>query len=205
MHLTHNNHSYRKCISQQTFGLSRAAAAVYINIFRNIPLIPLLLLLVFGLPGVYQALMGSPMPAGIEFPMLIAGLTFNTSAYLAEEIRSGIRGVPGTQWDAGRVFGIGPTRLLVSVIYPQALRIALPAVGNRLVHNMKNSTVALVLPLDVDSMEVLGQAGRVAGQTFAWAEPLIFAALVHLCLALLFGAIVSWLAARAQSKVDLVP
>ena len=76
--------------------------------------------------------------------------------------------------------------------------------GNRLVHNMKNSTVALVLPLEVDSMEVLGQAGRVAGQTFAWAEPLIFAALVHLCLALLFGAIVNGLAARAQRKVEVV-
>ncbi len=72
----------------------------------------------------------------------------------------------------------------------------------RLIHNMKNSAIALVLPLAVDNMEVVGQAGRIAGQTFAWAEPLIFAAAVHLTLAVSMGFFVNKLAGITQRKVE---
>ncbi|MBI5722598.1 MAG: amino acid ABC transporter permease [Planctomycetes bacterium] len=189
-------------LSRQPFW--RTAGVVYVAVFRNLPPLPLLLFLLFGLPQAFRAATGMPLPAGAEFPLLIAGLSLNTSAYLAETIRSGVRAVPTEQWDAGRVLGLRPRTVLLCVIYPQALRIALPALGTRLIHNMKNSSLALALPLPVGCMEVVGQAGRIAGQTFAWTEPLLFAAAVYMTLALSLGFVVSRLSRGAQRRVEVL-
>ncbi len=180
-------------------------AKAYITTFRNIPPVPLLLFLTFALPGLFKSLTGLSFPPGMEFGLLIAALSLNTSAYIAEILRSGIRAVAPQHHDAGRTLGLSPSRIRIFITYPQAIRIALPALGTRLIHNMKNSTIALVLPLSVDRMELLGQAGRIAGQTFAWAEPLIFAAALHLTLAVLLGLVVNKLAAIAQYKVEAGP
>lgn len=182
---------------------TRCLGIIYINLFRNIPLVPLLLFLVFGFPGLYSTVFGSTFPVGMEFLLLIIGLSLNTSAYIAEIFRSGIRGVHGGHIDAAVVLGLRPIVISMKVIYPEALRICLPALGNRIVHNMKNSTIALVLPLSVDSMEVLGQAGRIAGQTFSWAEPLLFSAAVYLVLAFIMSLVLNVMARRAQEKIEV--
>jgi polar amino acid transport system permease protein len=177
-------------------------ARIYICIFRNLPPVPLLLFLVFALPGLYRGLLGVAFPRGMEFGLLIAGLSLNTSAYLAEILRGGVRGVPLQHWDAARVCGLSRSKTLLLAIYPQALRITLPALGTRLIHNMKNSSIALVLPLAPIYMDVTSQAGRIAGQTFAWAEPLIFAAGVYLILTLILSNLINRLARRSQLKVE---
>lgn len=182
--------------------LKPVIAKAYITAFRNIPPVPLLLFLVFAVPGLFRSLTGVAFPTGMEFGLLIAGLSLNTSAYIAEILRSGIRAVATEHYGAGRVLGLTPGQIRRWVIYPQAVRVALPALGTRMIHNMKNSAIALVLPLAVDRMEVVGQAGRIAGQTFAWAEPLIFAAAVHLTLAVLLGFVVNRLALITQRKVE---
>jgi His/Glu/Gln/Arg/opine family amino acid ABC transporter permease subunit len=180
----------------------RWLARIYICIFRNLPPVPLLLFLVFALPGLYRSLFGAAFPRGMEFGLLITGLSLNTSAYLAEILRGGVRGVPLQHWDAARVCGLTRGKTLLLVVYPQALRITLPALGTRLIHNMKNSSIALVLPLAPIYMDVTSQAGRIAGQTFAWAEPLIFAAGVYLILTLALSSLVARLARRSQLKVE---
>jgi len=181
----------------------RVLAGVYVNVFRNLPPIPLLLFLAFGLPGAFLALTGRKFPEGSEFALLIAGLSLNTSAYLVEILRSGLRGVPAGQMDSARVLGMSPAATRRYVHYPQALRIALPALCNRLIHNMKNSAVALVLPLAVGRMELMGQVGRIAGQTFAWAEPLVAAAVFYLLLTLAMSAVASRLSQAAQRRIEL--
>lgn len=181
----------------------RIGAKIYVSLFRNLPPIPLLLFLVFALPGVFLSLTGHRFPTGMGFPLLVLGLSLNTSAYVAEIFRSGIQALPAEHALAARVLGLQPLAIRTSVVYPQALRIVLPALGTRLIHNMKNSAIALVLPLPLDRMEVVGQAGRIAGQTFAWAEPLLFAAAVHLSLAVLFSLIVNKLARDAQRKIEV--
>ena len=87
------------------------------------------------------------------------------------------------------------------MIYPQAVRIVAPALASRFIHNVKNSTLALVVPLPVHMMEVVGQAGRIAGQTFSWAEPLIFAAGIHLLLALGLGRLLNSWASKEQARI----
>lgn len=167
--------------------IARTLGVIYIGLFRNIPPVPLLLLLVFGFPGFHLYLTGSELDVDMCFYFLILGLSLNTSSYIADIFRSGVMGIPATQVEAAKVLGLSRMDIRLRVIMPQALRIAFPALGTRLIHNMKNSAVALVLPIRTDNMEIMGQAGRIAGQTFSWAEPLIFAAVVYTALSLLLS------------------
>jgi His/Glu/Gln/Arg/opine family amino acid ABC transporter permease subunit len=180
----------------------RGTGAVFVMLFRNLPLVPLLLFLAFGVPQAWGQIWGRPFPRGLELHLLIIGLMLNTGAYLGEILRAGVSAVAPQQIEAARTLGITPGTIRRGVIYPQAVRIVAPALASRFIHNMKNSTLALVVPLPVQLMEVVGQAGRIAGQTFSWAEPLIFAACVHLLLALGLGHLLNRWANREHAKVE---
>jgi His/Glu/Gln/Arg/opine family amino acid ABC transporter permease subunit len=185
-------------------GPLRALGIGFVMTFRNLPLVPLLLFLTFGLPGLWTGLSGRPFPRGLELTLVILGLALNTAAYLTEIMRAGVTAVAPQQVDAARSLGLTPGAIRRCVIYPQAARIVAPALASRFIHNMKNSTVALVVPLPVDVMEVVGQAGRIAGQTFSWAEPLIFAAGVHLLLAVCLGYLLNHWAGLEQAKIGAI-
>jgi polar amino acid transport system permease protein len=179
----------------------RIVGVAFVTIFRNLPLLPLLLFLTFALPGVWRQLWGRPFPLGFELYVLLLGLSLNTAAYIAEIFWSGFTAVAPEQVFAARTLGLGRGAVRRRVIYPQALRIAAPALASRFIHNMKNSTLALVVPMPVEMMDVVGQAGRIAGQTFSWAEPLIFAACIYLVLALALSRALNRWATREQAKV----
>jgi His/Glu/Gln/Arg/opine family amino acid ABC transporter permease subunit len=185
--------------------VSRTTAATFVMIFRNLPPVPLLLFLTFAVPDLWLRAFGHPMPRGFEFYLLLAGLALNTGAYFAEILRAGVRGVPPLQQEAARTLGLSAATIRWRVVYPQAVRITAPALATRWIHNMKNSTMALVVPLTVGQLEVLGQASRIAGETFSWVEPLIFVAAVFLLLSLGFGRLLDRWASRAQARIEARP
>jgi His/Glu/Gln/Arg/opine family amino acid ABC transporter permease subunit len=181
----------------------RALGAAFVMVFRNLPLVPLLLFVTFGLPGMWRELTGSALPRGLELYLLVLALALNTAAYVVEIVRAGITSIEPEQVEAARVLGLPPRAVRRRIIYPQALRITAPALASRFIHNMKNSTLALIVPLPVGAMELVGQAGRIAGETFSWAEPLIAAACVHVVLALALGRLLNRWASREQKRIGL--
>lgn len=181
--------------------LLRVIGICFVIIFRNLPLVPLLLFLTFGLPSFWAQLCHCPFPRGFEIHLLILGLSLNTGAYLAEILQAGVAAIAPEQVDVARTLGLMPGTIRRYVIYPQALRIVAPALASRFIHNMKNSTMSLIVPLPLEMMEVVGQAGRIAGQTFSWAEPLIFAACIHLGLSLGLGRLLNQWASREQARI----
>jgi polar amino acid transport system permease protein len=185
--------------------LLRVLGAGFVLVFRNLPLVPLLLLLTFGLPGLWAQVCGCRFPRGLELYLLLLGLSLNTGAYLAEILRAGVLGVTPHHRETARTLGLSNTAIRWHVVYPQATRIVAPALATRWIHNMKNSTLALVVPLPVERMEVVGQAGRIAGQTFSWAEPLIVVAGVHLLLSLGLGWLLNRWAGRQQARIQARP
>jgi His/Glu/Gln/Arg/opine family amino acid ABC transporter permease subunit len=178
-------------------------AISFVGIFRNLPLLPVLLFLTFALPGIWQHLVGRPLIRGLEFYLLLLALALNTGAYLAEILRAGVSAIPMQQIETGWALGLPLSCLRRRIIYPQAVRIMAPALASRLIHNMKNSTMALIVPLPIQLMEVMGQAARIAGQTFSWAEPLVFAACVHLLLSLGVGGSLNRWATREQARIEV--
>ena len=100
----------------------RWAASVYVEFFRNIPLLSLLILLAFGLPD-----------AGVQFSFFWSGviaLTLSSAAFVCENVRSGINSVPVGHAEAARSIGFGFTGVLVHVVLPQAFRVMVQPLVN---------------------------------------------------------------------------
>lgn len=116
----------------------RHANRVYVEIFRSIPLLVLLLWVYYGLPVV----------AGIQFGVFAAGvisLALSDSAFEAEIFRAGIQSIHAGQWEAGRSLGLKNWQLMRLIILPQAIRRILPALGNQFVYVLKMSSLISVV------------------------------------------------------------
>ena len=112
----------------------------YIEIFRSIPLLVLLLWVYYGLPIVF----------GISFGPFIAGiisLALSDSAFEAEIFRAGLQSIAIGQRDAAKSLGLNKYQEMRFIILPQALRIILPAIGNQFVYVLKMSSLVSIIGL----------------------------------------------------------
>ena len=112
----------------------------YIEVFRSIPLLVLLLWVYYGLPIVVGISL-SPFIAGI------VSLALSDSAFEAEVFRAGIQSIPKGQRDAARSIGLNKYQAMRLVIFPQALRVILPAIGNQFVYVVKMSSLVSIIGL----------------------------------------------------------
>ena len=112
----------------------RAAGLAYVETFRNIPLLLILLFAVFALPK---------LEVTIDFfPAAVAGCSLYTGAFVAEAVRSGINAVQSGQAEAARAIGMTFGQTLREVVLPQAFRTVIPPLGNILIALTKNSAIA---------------------------------------------------------------
>ena len=114
----------------------RWLAAAYVELFRGTPLLLQLYVLYFGLADVVRL---SPMTAAV------LGLALNYGAYEAEVYRGALSSVPAGQTEAARALGLSRWQALRYVVFPQALRTALPAVTNDFVALLKDSSLISVI------------------------------------------------------------
>jgi polar amino acid transport system substrate-binding protein len=114
----------------------RWLAAGYVEIFRGTPLLLQLYVLYFGLADVVRL---GPMTAAV------LGLALNYGAYEAEVYRGALSSVPHGQTEAARALGLSRWQALRHVVFPQALRTALPAVTNDFVALLKDSSLISVI------------------------------------------------------------
>jgi polar amino acid transport system permease protein len=115
----------------------RWPADIYVEFIRATPLILQLIYIYYVLPA-----------AGIRLSPYVAaviGLTLNYSAYMSEVYRSGILAVPRSQSEAARSLGLRPLVIFRKIIFPQAFRIVLPALGNYLIALFKDTALASVV------------------------------------------------------------
>ncbi len=118
----------------------RALNRTYVEVFRSIPLLVLLLWVYYGLPVVL----------GLQFGVFTAGviaLAVSDSAFEAEIFRAGIQSVERGQREAGQALGLSPWHTMRFIILPQALRRVLPALGNQFVYVLKMSSLISVVGL----------------------------------------------------------
>ena len=114
----------------------RWLSAAYVEVFRGTPLLLQLYVLYFGLADVVRL---SPMTAAV------LGLALNYGAYEAEVYRGALSSVPAGQTEAARALGLSRWQALRHVVFPQALRTALPAVTNDFVALLKDSSLISVI------------------------------------------------------------
>jgi His/Glu/Gln/Arg/opine family amino acid ABC transporter permease subunit len=164
----------------------RAANRAYVEVFRAIPLLVLLLWIYYGLPVVL----------GLQFGVFTAGvitLALSDSAFEAEIFRGGIQSVEKGQREAAQAVGLSPWQTMRLVILPQAIRRILPALGNQFVYVLKMSSLISV----VGFQELTRRANEL---TLVEYRPLeIYTALVAEYLALILVA--SWLVRRLEYRL----
>jgi polar amino acid transport system substrate-binding protein len=117
-------------------GTARSLAAAYVELVRGTPLLLQLYVLYFGLADVIRL---GPMTAAV------LGLALNYAAYEAEVYRGALSSVPAGQTEAARALGLSFWQTLRHVVFPQALRTALPAVTNDFVALLKDSSLISVI------------------------------------------------------------
>ena len=112
------------------------AGALYVTIFRNTPLLVLLLLVVFGLPKL-DVQLG-------YFNMNVLALTVYTSTFVCEALRSGVNSIPLGQAEAARSIGLGFGQTMTQVILPQSFRAVVPPIASVLIALTKNTSLCSI-------------------------------------------------------------
>ncbi len=144
-----------------------ALCNLYITVIRGIPVVVLLLIFFF-------VIMTSAH--GIVVGIVTFGI--NSGAYMAELIRSGISAVDKGQMEAGRSLGMSKAQAMAKIIFPQAVKYILPAIGNEMIALLKETSVAGYVAV-VD----LTRAGNlIRNNTYDAINPLLTVALVYLFL-----------------------
>lgn len=115
----------------------RVAAAVYVELIRNTPLLALMILFFFGFPKL--GILYSP------FVSAVIVLAAYTSTFVAETVRSGINAVAPGQAEAARSLGLTFPRMMSAIVLPQALRTVVGPLGNIFVALIKNSALAAAI------------------------------------------------------------
>ena len=151
----------------------------WISFVRGTPLLVQVLLFVYGLP-----------PLGIRIPRIIMctiALINYSSAYVSEIVRSGVQSVNKNQIDAAESLGFNPFQVLVKIIFPQAIKHTIPALGNEFIVIIKQSSVLYA----VGVYELTYQANKIASQNLLYIETMISAALIYYLITLVLTKVLS--------------
>ncbi len=151
----------------------------YIFFFRGTPLLVQIFLIYYGLSQ-FEAVRESFMWSILREAYWCAIIAFalNTGAYTAEILRGAISAVPKGQVEAAMSVGMGPARTFRHVVFPQAIRIAVPAYGNEIILMLKGSALASTITL----LDITGMAQTVIARTYMQTEFLIVAGLFYLAI-----------------------
>src|SRR5580658_5593918 len=157
---------------------------VYVETFRNIPLLVQMFFWYFVLPELLPQRIGLAIkqmdpPWGSFVPALTC-LGLVTAARIAEQVRAGLQALPRGQIQAASALGFGRAGLYRLILLPQAFRIILPTLTNEFMTIFKNTSVALTIGL----VELTATAREINENTFRTFEAFGIVTIIYLAIAL---------------------
>lgn len=173
-------------------GPYRWLATAYIEFFRGLPALLVIIGTAFAIPLAFQW-----RPPGGTIGAGILALIIVSAAYMAETIRAGVQAVPKGQTEAARSLGMSGAWTTVSVVLPQAFRIVIPPMTNEIVILIKDTSLLFVVGIAVGQRELTTFA-RDELTTNANATPLLAAAVFYLIITLPLTRLVARLERRTQ-------
>ena len=172
-------------LSQNKF-LSKAAK-VYIDIIRGTPLLVQLYLVYFGLATVLDL---------NDFVSGVIAVSVNTTAYIAEIIRSGIQSVDKGQTEAARSMGMPKRMAMSQIILPQAMKNILPAIGNEFATLIKETSIVSLIGIH----DLMYSSDTVRGATFTVFIPLLMTAFLYFVMTTMIGFFMDKLERKLQAS-----
>jgi glutamate/aspartate transport system permease protein len=172
-------------------------AAIYVEVFRNIPLLVQLFIWYFVLPELLPGEMGDALkqmnPLAQQFLAAMVCLGLFTAARVAEQVRSGINSLPRGQKNAGLAMGFTLAQVYRHVLLPMAYRIIMPPLTSEFLNIFKNSAVATTIGL----IELSRQAQQLVDFTAQPYEAFIAVTLLYV----LINVTVMFLMRHVEQKV----
>jgi polar amino acid transport system permease protein len=182
----------------------RGLTIAYIDVFRGIPLLMILLLVsgglgAFAFEGVIPEAIGIPRFFGKPDPFWygVFAITLTYGAYMAEVYRAGIEAVPRGQMEAARSLGMSHGQAMRFVIVPQAVRSVIPPLLNDFIALMKDTSLVSFLGF----VEVT-QAGRDVQSEFFNSSGLTLGAIMFLIVTIPLARLVDRMIAREQARTQ---
>ena len=160
---------------------------LYTTVIRGIPVVVLLLITFF--------IIFARSDDGVMIAIITFGI--NSGAYMAELIRGGIQSVDKGQMEAGRSLGLSKAQTMAKIIFPQAIRYILPAIGNEMIALLKETSVAGYVAV----RDVTKAGDLIRNNTYDSVNPLLTVALTYLGLVVLMTAVLNVVEKRL-SKSD---
>ncbi|WP_134495325.1 amino acid ABC transporter permease [Microvirga pakistanensis] len=156
------------------------AVGVYVELFRNTPLLVQLFLIFFGLPYI-----GIRLSANMA---AIIAIALNLGAYSTEILRAGLQAIPRTQVEAGLALGLSRLQVVRYVVIIPALRIIYPALTGQLTLTLLGSSIASA----ISATELTAAGARIESTTFRSLETFLCIAVIYITMTFAFR-FVYWL------------
>jgi polar amino acid transport system permease protein len=168
----------------------RWIATVYIEFFRGIP--ALLVVVSFGF--------AVPVALGVTIDSLTLkvalALGMVSAAYIAETLRAGIQAVPRGQIEAARSLGMSSGRTLATVVIPQAFRIVLPPMTNEFILLTKDTSLVFLLGLQTSQYDLTYLGRNALNTAHGGLTGLFVIGACYLLITIPLGLLARWLEAR---------
>ena len=162
----------------------------YVEIFRNIPSVALLIFIVFALPDLNIL---------IDYePSVILTLTLVCSAFTADYLRAGINTIPGGQIEAALSLGMRPVQIISAVVLPQALRAVVQPMTSLLIALMLSTSLASQVPFP--GRELTTRVSKIANDSAVGIAAFAVAATMYV----LTGLLIAWAGATLEKKVRIL-
>lgn len=162
-----------------------AVATLYLTVIRGTPVVVQLMIM-------YYIILSGTEVSDIMTAILAFGI--NSGAYVAEIIRGGILSVDRGQTEAGRSLGLSQRKTMAKIVFPQALKNILPAIGNEFITLLKDTSIAGYI-----GIQDLTKGGDIIrSQTYSPFTPLLATAAVYLIIVIGLAALLGKLERRLR-------
>lgn len=176
--------SKKRSFGKGALNVGNAICIVYLTVIRGTPMMVQLLIMYFV---IFAASQRTIMVAVLAFGI-------NSGAYVAEIIRSGIMSVDAGQMEAGRSLGLNYGQTMRYIVIPQAIKNALPALGNEMITLLKDTSLVTVIGL----MDLTKTAMIIQSRTYQAFMPFIGIAVIYLAIVLVLSRILSMVERRMR-------
>jgi polar amino acid transport system permease protein len=173
--------------------LLRVPAVVYTELFKNVPLLAIIFLTYFGLAS-----------QGVKLSVFAAGtlsLIIFYAAYLSEIFRGAIGGVHPGQQEAAEALGLSRRSTFAHVVFPQALRSALPGTNTMLVDLLKSTSLLVT----ISAAELMSEGQLIASETFRALEVYAVIAAIYFAVCYPLSQGLLWFERQIAAGVPLLP
>lgn len=175
--------------------LYRVLATGYVEFFRGVPALLVVMAFAFIVPVAFQ----------VRFDSIIVTIALSlgivSAAYLAETLRAGLQAVPKGQVEAARSLGMSAGQSMRTVVIPQAFRLVLPPVTNEIVLLTKDTSLIFVMGLAAGDAELTRLARETLNSSAVGGlTAFVVVGLAYLMITIPLSALTRWLEKKTGSK-----